>query len=268
MNPKNPHYIDVHSHLNFDDYDTDRRDIIDKMNELGIWTITVGTDHKSSVRALEISEESGTLFASVGLHPKEDHEERFDKASYRTFLDSEKVVAIGECGLDFARLGGDEAYEKNKQKECFEAQIEFAAEADLPLMIHCREAYRDVIDILSTHKKTFGEKLRGNIHFYAGSIDEAKQFLELDFSLSFTGVITFTEDYNEVIKYAPIQAILSETDSPFVSPAPYRGKRNDPTRIREVVKKLAEIRNMDFEELRQALVLNAFRVFALEKHIW
>lgn len=264
----NPNYIDVHSHLNFDDYDTDRRKVIDEMNTQGIWAITVGTNNKTSVKALEICEESETLFASIGLHPTEDHEEFFDKATYKELVENEKVVAIGECGLDYARLGESEEYEKKKQQDCFEAQIDFAIETNLPLMIHCRNAYEDVIGILANHKKKAGEKLRGNIHFYAGSVEQAKKFLELDFSLSFTGVITFTQDYDGVVAYAPIQSILSETDSPFVTPVPFRGKRNDPTNIVEVVKRIAEIRKMDLEAVRQAMVLNAFRVFSLESHIF
>jgi len=177
-----------------------------------------------------------------------------------------KVVAIGECGLDYFRsqssrsksnLGEEPAgdgerfdlaggsltseKERERQKQIFEAQIKLAVSEDLPLMIHCRDAHKDVLEILESYKKESGEKLRGNIHFFSGDIDTAKKYFSLGFTISFTGVITFTDDYNDVIRNSPIENILAETDAPYVAPVPHRGQRNEPVYMKEVIKKIAVI---------------------------
>ena len=133
-------------------------------------------------------------------------------------------------------------------------------------MLHIRDAYDDALDILKSYKGAAGpeaEKLKGNVHFFAGDISIAKKFLDLGFTMSFTGVITFTHDYDEVIKYLPTDSIMSETDAPFVAPASHRGKRNEPSFVIEGVKKMAEIRNENEEEFGQKIVENAKRVFNL-----
>lgn len=262
-----PDFIDVHSHLNFKDFDTDRGEAISRLKASKTWTITVGTDFETSKGATELAASTAEVFACVGLHPADNTVEVFDEKKYEDLLKEPKVVAIGECGLDYFHIKekteeGIKAIKQN-QKEIFEKQINLALKYDKPLMIHCRDAYSDVHEILSSYKKQNGEKLRGNIHFFAGSIDDARKFLDLDFTLSFTGVITFAKSYDEVIRFAPIEMIMSETDAPFVSPAPYRGKRNEPSYVSEVVKRIAEIREEPLEEVKKALVSNAFRVFGL-----
>lgn len=124
-------------------------------------------------------------------------------------------------------------------------------------MIHARNAYEEILEILEPLKKIHGEKLRGNVHFFAGDWPTAQRFFELGFTISFTGVITFARDYDEVIKKAPLEMIMSETDAPFVAPAPYRGKRNEPSYVSEVVQKIAELRGEPLEGVRAALVKNA-----------
>ena len=260
-----PDFIDVHSHLNFKDYDIDRDATILRLKESKTWTIAVGTDFESSKEAVELAKENEGIFACVGLHPADNTVEIFDENKYIELLKNPKVVAVGECGLDYFHLKEKTEHGKNKQKEIFEKQIKLALEYDKPLMIHCRDAYGDVIEILSSYKKEYGEKLRGNIHFFAGDIEEAKKFIDLGFTLSFTGVITFAKSYDEVIKFAPIEMIMSETDAPFVSPAPYRGKRNEPSYVAQIVKRIAEIRDEPLSEVKNTLISNAFRVFGLEK---
>ena len=155
------------------------------------------------------------------------------------------------------------------QKELFIKQIKFAIKYDKPLMLHIRpskksqDAYLEALDILISYKKEVGEKLRGNVHFFAGDVSIAQKFLDLGFTLSFTGVITFTHDYDEVIKYIPQDSLMSETDAPWVAPVPWRGKRNEPTYVIEVIKKMAEIRGEDFETLNNAIIQNFKRVFLL-----
>lgn len=259
-------YIDIHSHLQMPEYDSDREAVLARMKEAGVGTIVVGVDYESSKQAVEMAEKNENIYACVGLHPKDNTTEVFDTEAYKKLVQNPKVVAIGECGLDFFRLEGDSGKVeeiKAKQKKLFIQQIELAIEADKPLMLHCRDAYREVLDILTPYKKQAGEKLRGNVHFFAGDVVIAREFIDLGFTVSFTGVITFARNYDEVIRSIPLESILSETDAPFVAPVPYRGKRNEPVYVIEVVKKLAEIRGEDLETVRIQLLENTKRVFGI-----
>ncbi len=265
-------FVDIHSHVQFPEFDGDREEVISRMKNAGVFSVVVGTDLKTSEMAVRLAGKHENLFASVGLHPNDAISENFDYSAYRELVSNPKTVAIGECGLDYFRTEGTEG-NKKKQKEIFEKQINLALEFDKPLMIHCRpaspklregrNAYEDMIDILTIHKKEHGGKLRGNIHFFAGDWSIAQKFLKLDFTLSFTGVITFAEQYDEVIKNAPLNMIMSETDCPYVAPTPHRGKRNEPNHVLEVVKRIAGIRGEDFEKTKEAMAKNAARVFRI-----
>lgn len=195
------------------------------------------------------------------MHPEEVSKMPFDTSEFEKLVKSEKVIGIGECGLDYFRLKDDS--EKIMQKKLFESQIQFAIKHNKPLMLHCRESYDDVLEILENYKKEAGEKLRGNVHFFAGDIKVAKKILDLGFTMSFTGVITFAHDYDEVVSYIPSNSIMSETDAPFVAPVPYRGKRNEPLYVIEVVKKMAEIRGENIDILNKAIINNTQRVFGV-----
>lgn len=274
-------YIDVHCHLDFKDYNSDRGGVFARMIEQGVGAITIGTDLESSKRAVEIAEQNENVWACIGMHPNETSPRpaslsdplleagegrKWDEVEFEKLIKSPKVVGIGECGLDYFRLDKDPHFAKatrDKQKELFKSQIEFALKHDKALMLHCREAYDETLDILESYKKEAGEKLRGNTHFFAGNIEQAKKFLDLGFTMSFTGVVTFTHDYDEVIKFLPQDSIMSETDAPFVAPVPYRGKRNEPSFVVEVVKKLAEIRGEDALALSQAIINNTGRIFGI-----
>ena len=155
--------------------------------------------------------------------------------------------------------------EVKRQKILFERQIQFAIQNNLPLMVHCRNSYIDVLDILNFYKKESPE-LKGNIHFFVGDKEVAKKFIDIDFTISFSGVITFTNDYDEVVKYIPIDKIMVDTDSPFVAPAPFRGKRNEPLYVKEIVKRIAEIKNLDIEIVKKQLVQNAVNTFSLKNY--
>ena len=259
-------YIDIHSHLQISEYDSDREVVLMRMKEAGVGTIVVGVDYETSRQAVELTEKNENIFACVGLHPKDNLTEMFDTEAYKKLVQNPKVVAIGECGLDFFRLEGDSGKVeeiKIQQKKLFIQQIELAIETYKPLMLHCRDAYREVLDILIPYKKQAGDKLRGNVHFFAGDVATAREFVGLGFTVSFTGVITFARNYDEVIRSLPLENILSETDAPFVAPIPYRGKRNEPAYVVEVVKKLAEIRGEDLETVRIQLLENARSVFGV-----
>ncbi len=256
-------YIDIHSHLNFPEYDADREEVIARMKEQGVATITVGTSLETSQSAAALAEQHENIFACIGIHPVDEENPYFDEEAFSKIVTHPRVVAIGECGLDYGREGTIEDDAKKKQMDLFQKQIDFAVKHDKPVMIHGRSANRDIIDVLKAKKQEYGDKLRGNCHFFSGSIEEAREYHALDFSTSFTGVVTFTHDYDEVVRSVPIEQLMSETDAPFVSPKPYRGKRNEPTYVIETAKKLAEINGLDEETALKALVSNAVAKFKL-----
>jgi len=263
-------YFDAHSHLHFDAYDNDREAVLARMQSAGVGTLLVGTNKETSRSALRLAEKGDAfLWATVGLHPNETSKERFAAENYKDLVTDPKVVAVGECGLDYYRNDPTDKESKRKQHEQFERQVAFALEHDKPLMLHCRpskgrmDAYEDVIALLRGYSVRYGAKLRGDVHFFVGTTEVAKQFLELGFTLSFTGVVTFARDYDEVIRYVPSDMILSETDAPFVAPEPHRGKRNEPTHVVRVVEKLASVRDEPIEMFKRQILKNAKRIFAL-----
>ena len=260
-------YVDAHCHLQFEQYAEDDAVLIERIRAAGVAGIIVGVDTESSQKAVALAEQYEHLFASVGLHPNHA-DELFDEPAYRALAAHPKVVAIGECGLDYYRPVEVNDEVKEKQKELFRKHIKLAAELDKPLIIHARpskgtmDAYHDLIQILKEAKMKY-PKLRGDIHFFVGGIAEAEALIALDFTVSFTAVITFARDYDAVIRTVPLTSILSETDAPYVAPASRRGKRNDPLAAIDVVAKIAEIRNENLETVRQTLLANARRLFSL-----
>ncbi len=256
-----PKYFDIHSHLNFDEYAPDFDEVIERLREAETHTICVGTDLDSSIRAVNLANKYPEIYACIGVHPVDDPKRKFVKEDFEELVKNPKVVAIGECGLDYFHAKKEE--DKERQDKLFLDQIEFAIEYDKPIMIHSRDAYDDLLNILEPLAKIHGEKLRGNVHFFAGTLSEAQRFFAINFTISFTGVITFARNYDDVIKNSPLEMIMSETDAPFVAPAPYRGKRNEPSYVQEVVKKIAEIRGEDEEIVGETLIKNAKRVFEI-----
>jgi len=285
-------YIDTHSHVNIQAFADDWQDVVSRTRAHGVAHINVGTQQDTSKRAVEIAELYDTgVYAIVGLHPVHTsasyHDESelgenmkaftsrgevFDKEFYRDLAKSSKVVAIGECGLDYYRLEKDT---REIQEKSFIEQIELANKLGLPLMIHTRDSkgnsasakteagvgnvYDDTYAILKQYAK-----VPGNIHFYAGTYEQAKRFFELGFTVSFTGVITFSRDYDETIKNSPLDRIHAETDCPYVAPIPFRGARCEPLMVKEVYKKIAAIRGEDFELVREQLLSNAHKLYKFE----
>lgn len=250
-----PKYFDIHSHLNTSHYEKDLEEVIQRLRETETHTIVVGTDFESSKKAVEMSEKYEEIYASVGIHPVDEPSLTFEKDKFEELVNHQKVVAIGECGMDFFHANKEADYER--QKKLFLDQVDFALHHDRPIMIHSRDAYEELLAVLEPLKKVAGAKLRGNVHFFAGDVSIAQRFFDIGFSISFTGVITFTGDYDEVIKSVPLSMIMSETDSPYVTPVPNRGKRNEPSYVNRVVKRITEIRGENEEVVRAALVNNA-----------
>lgn len=256
-----PKYFDIHSHLNLPDYSADLEEVISRLKETGTHTIVVGVDFESSKRAVELADKYEEIYACIGVHPADNPSASFEVDKFESLISSSKVIAIGECGLDFFHIKKEEDFER--QKNLFFEHINFAIKHNKPIMIHSRDAYEEILEILEPLAKLYGSKLRGNLHFFTGSLEQAKRYWSIGFSTSFTGVITFARDYDEVIKNAPLNMIMSETDAPWVSPIPYRGKRNEPSYVSEVVKKIAEIRREDLETVQKTLIANTKRIFGI-----
>lgn len=264
-------FFDIHSHIHGEEFDSTREALLQSCVDNSVGTFTVGTDYVESERAVQCALQYENVFATVGIHPV-DKIEDFDYDKLKNIAMNRKVVAVGECGLDYYWPAADnwkngEVFEKNRQKALFENQINLAIELNLPLMIHGRptkgsmDAYEDIIEVLKTCKREHGEKVRGNVHFFAGNVLIAKEFWGLGFTTSFTGVITFTHDYDEVIKNAPLEMLMAETDSPYATPVPHRGKVNTPLLVRCVYEKIAELKNIPLEGLQKQFDENRKRVF-------
>lgn len=280
-------HIDTHTHLNLSAFNDDREEVLERTFIEKVAHINVGTKETTSKKAVEIAEVNAGAWAIIGLHPIQTtpdfHDEEvvgeggqpfaskgevFNKDFYRELAKSKKVVGIGECGFDYFHTT-PESYAV--QEEAFIAQIELANELNLPLMIHTRDpkvggvsptgrsAYEDVHAVLKQYAKT-----KGNIHFYAGTYEQAKKFFELGFTVSFTGVITFAKVYEDVVRDVPLDLMHAETDSPYVAPVPYRGKRCEPIYVKEVVKKIAEIKALPVEEVEGQLLKNAEKLYGIK----
>ena len=250
-------YFDAHSHVNFRDYDADRDVVLARMQEEGVGTLTVGVDVETSADSIAFVENKEGFYASVGLHPNyvaQSHltgkGRAFDEKEFIELVKHPKVVAIGECGLDYFRMKGDIEEGKKMQMEAFEKQMEFAIAHGKPLMIHCRptnktdDAYEDLLTVLESRARSAGVGLSGNVHFFVGSPKVAKRYYDIGFTTSFTGVVTFTHDYDETIIQAPLDMILTETDAPYAAPNPHRGERNEPAFVRYVVARIAELKKL------------------------
>jgi TatD DNase family protein len=279
-------FFDAHAHIQFSAYDADRDAVISRARDAGVTIVTVGTQRDTSQAAVALAEKHpGAIYAAVGLHPvhtsKSYHDaeelgggeaakaftsrgEVFDFDYYKDLAMRPGVVAIGECGLDYYRFNEVEPKDDQikKQKDAFLMQIRLTEEIKKPLMIHCRSAFPDLIEILvSCHLSLVTNP--GIIHFFTGTPDEARALLDLGFSFTFGGVVTFARSYDEVVNLIPMDRILSETDAPYVAPAPYRGKRNEPAYVVEVVKKLAELKNVSLEAMAAQIQTNTRRIFSV-----
>lgn len=260
-------YIDIHSHLNLPQFAEDRDTIAQQMRDLGVASITVGTNAETSDLAITLAEKHSNLFACVGLHPVDNPGSHIDVRTLRHQAAHNRVVCVGETGFDYFRIDKDLDHER--QQENFIRHIAIAIAYEKPLMLHIRpsetttDAYDDVLEILRELKPIYGDLLRGNAHFFAGTVEQALAFNELGFTVSFTGVITFARDYDDVIRAVPLHMLHAETDAPFVSPVPHRGQRCLPHYVIEVYNTIAKIRGEDPEVVRLQLLENARRLFGL-----
>ncbi len=279
--------FDAHTHIQFPVYDADRDDVVARAKEAGVKMIASGTQLATSLAAAALAEKyPDDVWATAGYHPNhailDDHAggatwyhdkseqhaaapEVFDIEKFRALGRNKKVVAIGECGLDYFRLPSNGAQIKEKQKEVFIQQIQLAKELQKPLVIHARpskgtdDAYEDVLNILNAERYT----LNALFHFYAGSLVMTKKLVDAECYFTFGGVTTFSDDYNESIRYIPLNRLMLETDAPYVAPVPYRGKRNEPAYVVEVAKRIAVMKGVSYEEVVKQTTQNVLTVFKI-----
>lgn len=258
-------HFDAHTHTQFETYNDDRAEVIERAFQAGIGIINVGSDKNMSVAAVELANkyEEG-VYATVGLHPT-DANEGFEYAFYKELASNEKVVAIGECGLDYFHIdkNGDVAAIKQAQEKIFLEQMRLSRELQKPLMVHCRNAMPELIALLKANKHILVPN--SIMHFFAGTPEDAKELLELGFYFTFGGVITFVHDYDETVRTIPKERLLSETDAPLVTPVPHRGKRNEPLFVLEVEKRLAELKEIPQEALAGQILKNIEIVFGISQ---
>lgn len=250
--------IDSHVHLDDRRYDNDRNRIIKGLKDDGIeLVLNIGADLKSSIASVSLAEEYENIYAVVGVHPHSAKD--IDNSTLeilKTFAKRDKVVAIGEIGLDFYYDNSP----RDVQRKWFREQLDLAKEVGLPVVIHTREATEETFDIL---KEAQDGKLRGVLHCYSGSPEMALEYIKLGFYISLAGPVTFNNAkvLKEVAKIVPLDKLLIETDSPYLTPTPNRGKRNEPAYVRYVAAEIAELKGISFEELTVATNRNAKKLF-------
>lgn len=250
--------VDTHAHLDFPRFDEDRKEVIERAIDGGVKTIVnIGSDMTSSRNSVELSRRYNEIYSVVGIHPHNADSFNLNVSKkLKSLSENKKVVAIGEIGLDFHYDNSP----REKQKQAFRAQLRLAKSLDLPVVIHTRDADEETLEIL---KEENADKIGGIMHCFASDKKMAKEILDLGFYIAFGGLITFKNLANlrEVVKEVPMNKILVETDAPYLTPDPYRGKRNEPLYVKYVVKKIAEVKGLSEEEVAKKTTENAKKVY-------
>lgn len=253
-------YADVHCHLSFPEFDSDRDVVIARMRETGVGLlIDPGTDAASSRRSIALADQHDFIYANVGLHPSEVRTpctpELIDELA--ALARANKVVGIGEIGLDYHWPG----YDRENQTEAFREMLRMAISLDLPVVIHCRDAWQDMLRVLDEERSS---NLRGMMHCFSGDLDIARQCIKFGLKISVPGTITYKKSpLPEVVASVSLNDLLSETDAPYLSPVPMRGKRNEPAYVAHTVQAVADSRPEPFEAVTDALVTNARKLFGI-----
>lgn len=254
-------FIDSHAHLDDERFDEDRENLINNLKDNKIDLVfNIGADIESSKASVKLANKYDNIYAVVGVHPhdaKDVDEDYLD--TLRELSKEEKVVAIGEIGLDFYYDNSP----RDTQREVFKEQLDLAKELDLPVVIHTRDAAQETFDILKEAAQD--GKLRAILHCYSGSVEMAMEYVKLGFYISLGGPVTFKKSKvsKEVAKAVPLDKLLIETDSPYLTPEPYRGKRNEPKYVRLTAEMIAELRGISIEEVAEATSRNAMEFFGV-----
>ncbi|MBT3230349.1 TatD family hydrolase [Candidatus Uhrbacteria bacterium] len=279
-----PQLIDTHTHVHFAAYKGDMDEVIKRSLDEGIGMITVGTQSSTSKKAIEVAEKYDGVWATVGLHPSHLHKqefnddnefdpgkiktrtEEFDPEYYRELVSHPKVVAVGEFGLDFYHKprNVEESKVIEDQTAATNLQIDFATEFNKPIVVHCRDAHDLQYEVLKRAVDEGKLPRRGVVHCFTGSLEDARRYIELGFMISFTGILTFSDEIQRIAKELPMESIMIETDAPYLSPAPNRGKRNEPSFVKHIAHVLADIKGMSYKEVAEQTTKNAIEFFQLD----
>lgn len=251
--------IDTHAHLDFKEYDKDREQVIKRAFADNVEKIiNVGCNIERSEASIELAKDYDQVYASVGIHPHDAVKYQYPKACKELYQmgKKNKVIAIGEIGLDYYRL--EKESDKELQIKCFRQQLDIAKQLELPVILHCRDAYEEMLSILKAD-----DIKNGVTHCFLGNREIAKQFLDLGFSISFTGAITFAkkEEVLKAVYEIPLGRILIETDCPYLTPMPHRGERNEPAYVSYVAEKITTIKEIGFNKVAEQTTKNAEELF-------
>lgn len=247
-------FVDTHAHLNFRDYNRDRGNVINSAFQNGAkFIINIGIDQKTSEESIALAQKYEKIFATAGWHPHDA--KKYDEKQLLELLSHKKIVAVGEIGLDYYR----NLSPKNIQKEVFEKQIKIAIEKNLPIVVHDRNAHQDTFSILENHKPK-----KVVFHCFSGDFEFARKILDMGWFLSFTGTITYDKGRSfSIIKSVPEDRFFVETDAPFLTPKPFRGKRNRPENVRYIIEKIAQIKGKNPNEIAKITTENAEKFFSI-----
>jgi TatD DNase family protein len=259
-------FIDSHAHVDGPEFDRDRQQVMDRAREAGVDLIlNVGTGNPHSdafEQAVQFGQKHDSVYTALGTHPHDarHYDDSAEQRTKRLISANPKVIAWGEIGLDFHYDNSP----REVQIEVFGRQLRCAEELNLPVIIHTREAESETIEILKSEYP--GAKRRGVFHCFSGSLELAKAALDLGFLISFSGILTFkkAEDLRTIAKYVPLDRVLIETDCPYLSPVPYRGRRNEPAHVVEVARGLSEVHQIPLEQMAQLTCTNFLRFFELQ----
>ena len=282
--------IDSHAHLHFPAFDADVKEVLKRARDNGISLITVGTKYSTSVSGIQFADRNEGVWATIGLHPSHVHdhhfideneetqssaspEHEFDVARYETLVNHPKVVAIGEFGLDYSRIpdGMDVEMFKLDQRRVARQQLQFATKHHKPVVIHCRGgvtadvtgAHDDMRALIAEEIAKGGIERRGVIHCFTGTAVDAAKYAKLGFLISITGIVTFGKSVASAVCEIPLEQMMIETDCPHLSPAPLRGKRNEPVNVVLVAQAIADVKGVSLQEVARVTTTNAVRLFGL-----
>lgn len=252
------------SHAHYDDkaFDEDREELLNSFHDAGIESVVnIGSTIEGSKKTIELTKEYPFIYGSIGVHPSETTDMNEDDMNWlRQMSSQDKIVAIGEIGLDYYW----DTVEKEIQKHWFERQMELAKEVHLPVVIHSRDAAKDTFEMIKSAKL---DECNGVIHCYAYSRELAKQYIDLGYYIGIGGVLTFknSRKLKEVVEYIPLESILLETDAPYLSPEPNRGRRNSSLNLKYIAREIAKLKDIDYEEVIETTKNNAIKLFNIEK---
>lgn len=255
--------IDSHAHLDDKRFNADRDSLIKSLKENGVdLVLNIGADIKTSKASVNLAKKYPNIYAVVGVHPHSAKDlEGSDLSDLRALAKEDKVVAIGEIGLDYYYDNSP----RDIQQKWFKEQISLAQDLDMPIVIHSRDATQDTFDILKEASEK--KQLRGILHSYSGSYEMAQEYIKLGFYIAIGGPVTFKNARvsREVAAQIPLDKLLIETDAPYLTPEPYRGKRNEPMYVKYVAEKIAELRETSYEEIAKATSQNLLRLLDLDE---